>query len=256
MKEFLLEESAKIVANGGITSALATITSIAEDGLLAGLGFVKGQKIIALNGERVISSHQLVQSMLARSDEAHVFALLDAKLAGAIKVVRLPQDIQQNVNLNTDGQSLLGIGLSEEYQPGETFIRDVGVFQAFGRALHQTWNVGYLTAKSFWLLITGGVSSKNVGGPIMLFDVAQQAAKKGIEYYIFIMCLISVNLGILNLLPVPALDGGHLLLFGIEAVQRKPVSLRTRTIATQVGVFLLLSLMAFALYNDLSRLFG
>ena len=90
----------------------------------------------------------------------------------------------------------------------------------------------------------------------MIFDLAGQAASQGQDMFLFLLCLISVNLGVLNLLPIPVLDGGHLLMFFIEAVQRRPIDLATRALATRIGLVLLLALMVTAVGNDILRYLG
>jgi len=111
-----------------------------------------------------------------------------------------------------------------------------------------------LTAVSIWKLATGQIPASNIGGPLQISMVAGQQAQQGPVSYAFFVALISVNLAILNLLPVPMLDGGHLLFFVIEAVLGRPLSLRKREIAQQIGLALLMLLMVFALFNDLTRL--
>src|SRR3989338_5955251 len=111
-----------------------------------------------------------------------------------------------------------------------------------------------MTVLSLWMLVNLDVSAKDLGGPLMIIGVASQAASQGLTFYLQLMALISVNLGLLNLLPIPVLDGGHLLIFGIEAVIRRHVSDRIRQIASQTGLILLLTLMAFAMFNDIMRL--
>jgi regulator of sigma E protease len=99
------------------------------------------------------------------------------------------------------------------------------------------------------------VPSDTVGGPIMLANIAQVAASKGWEVFLWIMALISLNLALINLLPIPILDGGHVLIFTIEAIRRKPLSLQARIYITYVGLMILLALMVFAFKNDIVRYF-
>ena len=118
----------------------------------------------------------------------------------------------------------------------------------------RTWDVTVITVVSIWKLATGTIPASNIGGPLQISMVAGQQAQQGVVSYAFFVALISVNLAILNLLPVPMLDGGHLLFFAIEAVLGRPLSVRKREIAQQIGLALLLLLMVFALFNDLTRL--
>jgi regulator of sigma E protease len=103
-------------------------------------------------------------------------------------------------------------------------------------------------------LIKGDISAKNLGGPIMIAQMAGDQAKQGLANLLSFIAFISINLAIVNFLPIPVLDGGHLLFFSIEAVTGRPVSIRMREIAQQVGIFILLSLTVFVFYNDIMRI--
>jgi regulator of sigma E protease len=104
-------------------------------------------------------------------------------------------------------------------------------------------------------LIQGSISSKTLGGPIMIAQMAGDQAREGAANLLFFTALISINLGILNFLPIPVLDGGHLMFFTIEALTRRPVSTKVREVAQQIGMFILLLLMVYVFYNDISRIF-
>lgn len=237
----------------GVILANGTITELVSGSLMEKLGFKVKDRIVSVDGEKFLSTLQL-QQIIGDTKNAHVIGAV-RNGNGYIKEFFIPEEIVGKMDLNTDAAKLLGLTVADVYKTGEVIDRYVGPIEALKRAVSQTASIGVMTAKSLWLLVKRDVPASQIGGPIMLFDVAQQAAKKGLEFYIFIMCLLSVNLGLLNLLPIPALDGGHLLLFSIEAVQRKPLTPETRAIATQIGIAILLTLMAFALFNDLSRLF-
>lgn len=239
----------------GITSVNQTINSLEKESLADRLGLHMNDKIIAIDGQPVITSSQLQQVLMQEPISPHVLGVITKDGRPILASFKLPAHILDQMNLNIDLMSLLGLKTTDNFKTGEMITRTVYPLEAFTRAVKQTIDIGVMTIKSLGLLITGEVPASQIGGPIMLFDMAQQAAQKGFGYYLSIMCLLSVNLGLLNLLPIPALDGGHLLLFGIEAVQRKPLTIRTRTIATQAGIALLLLLMAVAVFNDITRLF-
>ncbi|MFN7906165.1 MAG: RIP metalloprotease RseP [Pseudobdellovibrionaceae bacterium] len=135
-------------------------------------------------------------------------------------------------------------------------VRIKNPFESFVRAVGRTWNMSVLTLVSFAKLIKNEISPKNIGGVISIAQVASETFKIGVVPFLTMMAFISVNLFVLNLLPVPVLDGGHLVFYIIEAIKGSPVSLRKMEIAQQVGIVLLMSLMAFALFNDFSRIFG
>jgi regulator of sigma E protease len=162
---------------------------------------------------------------------------------------RKEQDELKNVRRRyvfgaTNDDSVLGTYLEE---------RDVGIAEAAGTAAKQVAADTSLIAQGIAMMVRGRISFDNVGGPIMLFVIAEKSAKRGLAYFMRIMAMISVNLGLLNLLPIPILDGGHLLFFGIEAIRRRPPSLRTREIASYIGLALLLMLMVLVFKNDIFR---
>lgn len=132
----------------------------------------------------------------------------------------------------------------------------VGVIKAIEAGFAQTWMYISLTVMGFVKLIQRVVPMSELGGPILIAQLAGQQMAAGWVHLVFFMGLLSVNLGILNLLPVPVLDGGHLMFLGVEAVRRKPLSERVQIIAQQIGMALLGSLMLFVFYNDLVRIFS
>ncbi|HNC51439.1 MAG TPA: RIP metalloprotease RseP [Accumulibacter sp.] len=131
-----------------------------------------------------------------------------------------------------------------------------GVWQALTKAVAETWDKSEFTLLMIGRMITGEVSWRNISGPVTIADYAGQSARLGIDYYLKFLALVSISLGVLNLLPIPILDGGHLLYYLVEIIKRGPVSERTMEIGQQIGLTLLLMLMAFAFYNDINRLFS
>jgi regulator of sigma E protease len=125
-------------------------------------------------------------------------------------------------------------------------------FAAIG-SVKTSWEITVMTLQVFYKLLTGQLSVKMLGGPIMIFDVAGKAAERGWQYYIWVMALISINLGLLNLLPVPVLDGGHLMFFTIEGLIRRPLNQRLKERATMVGFAMLMMLMVLVMKNDIER---
>lgn len=260
-RETLNKTSALIVEEymagrkSGLSSAKGAITKVTPLSTAATLGLEPADRVVAIDGEKISSDLYLQQLLMQDTKVPHALGVITKDQEFKLFIFKLADNIEEKLKLEADLSQVLGITTAQVFKSGVAFERSVGIGEAIKRAFSQTYAIGAMTLKSLWLLISGGVSASQVGGPIMIFDVAQQAAHKGLSYYIFIMCLLSVNLGLLNLLPIPALDGGHLLLFGIEAVQRKPLTPRTRAIATQIGIALLLGLMGLAIFNDLYRLF-
>ena len=142
------------------------------------------------------------------------------------------------------------IGISQ-YQ--ETVLKKYGVIGSTIAGFKESYRLLDITLEFLYKLLTGKASPKSLGGPIMIAHVAGEAAKTGMGELIYFMGFLSLQLGILNLLPIPVLDGGHLLFFAIEAIHGKPPSLKTREIAQQIGMVILLLLMVYVVYNDILR---
>ena len=143
---------------------------------------------------------------------------------------------------------MIGIGSQVSIEKGDPSL-------AVGRAFVQTYDYAKLTLLGLVKMIKGEVSPRNLGGPILIAQMAGQQAQEGLGSFLAFLAVLSINLGVLNLLPVPVLDGGHLLFFVVEAVIGRPVSIRYREKAQQVGIFLLMLLMVYAFYNDIARFF-
>jgi regulator of sigma E protease len=126
--------------------------------------------------------------------------------------------------------------------------------QAITRGFQGAFIASYLTLDFLWKLIKGQESMENLGGPVMIANQAGKALKRGLPYLVNLAAFLSINLAILNILPIPVLDGGHLVFLAIEAIRRKPISFKKRLIWQQVGMGLLLLLMVFVTYNDIARL--
>ena len=137
---------------------------------------------------------------------------------------------------------------------GRVVARELGPWEALRDGATQTWNITVMTVVSLVKLIQRKLPLETLGGPIFIAQLAGQQAQEGWVNLIFFTALLSVNLGILNLLPIPILDGGHIFFFAVEALIRKPLSLKAREVAQQVGMFVLILLMVFVFYNDILRL--
>jgi regulator of sigma E protease len=145
---------------------------------------------------------------------------------------------------------MIGIGFS-----GETYTKELNPLQACGESLIQTYRVTELMVVIIAKLISGDISTDTIGGPIMIAKMAGDQAKAGLAHLISFIALISINLAIINLLPIPILDGGHLLFFIIEAIKKRPVSVKVREVAQQIGLFILILLIILVFYNDITKIF-
>ena len=160
----------------------------------------------------------------------------------------------------TRGETVYGrIGAGSQVDP--SLMRDYLVeiryppVEALGHASAKTWEMSVFSLRMLWRMVTGSVSWRNLSGPVTIADYAGQSAQLGLEPYLAFLALISISLGVLNLLPIPVLDGGHLMYYAVEIFKGSPVSERVMELGQRIGLALLLCLMAFAFYNDINRLF-
>lgn len=213
-------------------------------------GLKRNDVVLSLEGKKVYSFEE-VRSLLDEINKDEVD--LGYFSQGKVKSVKVKPQIQE---VEGKKKKLIGVYSAGEYQE----IRFVhthsrGLFEASYLAFGKTWDSFLKTASGFKKLITGEVSFKNVGGPIAIGKVASDSFDTSISYFFQIMALISVNLAIINLFPIPVLDGGHILFMVFEVINRGPLSRRKMEIAQQIGLSLLLLLMCAAIFNDVSRFF-
>ncbi|HRH14220.1 MAG TPA: RIP metalloprotease RseP [Azonexus sp.] len=150
----------------------------------------------------------------------------------------------------------IGVAVAETPDTG----REIRIFVRYDflaagtKALAETWDKSVFSLVMLGKMLTGEVSWRNLSGPVSIADYAGQSARLGIDYYLKFMALISISLGVLNLLPIPVLDGGHLMYHALEVVRRRPLSQRAMEISQQIGLSILFVVMAFAFFNDMNRL--
>ena len=138
----------------------------------------------------------------------------------------------------------------------DSVLRDVsyGPLAAIPNAVSETWGDTRLTLVAIKKMVTGLLSPTNLSGPITIARIAEASVSSGFEDFIRFLAYLSVSLGVLNLLPIPVLDGGHIVYYTIEAIRRKPLSEQAQAFGLRIGMAMILTLMVFALYNDLMRL--
>lgn len=215
----------------------------------AGAGLRSGDRVVALDGRPIKTWDELAEAI--HQLPGREVRLTLERDGSRFEVAVTPELVRDRTPLGQElEQGRIGIA------PAPNVIyRRVNPVLAVGQGALQTWEVTARTLEALWKLVTGVIPASNLGGPLQIGVVAGQQAQQGLINYAFFVALISVNLAILNLLPVPMLDGGHLLFFAIEAVMGRPLSLRKRELAHQVGLALLILLMGFAFWNDLVRFF-
>jgi len=212
-------------------------------------GLEKGDLITAINESTINSWDEMAEIINASKGQKINLAVRRGESTRNFSLA--PEQVTTKNIFGEDVQRYI-IGITAS---GETYSKELNLFQAFSESMIQTYRVTELMVVIIAKLITGDISTDTLGGPIMIAQMAGDSAKAGIGSLISFIALISVNLAIINLLPIPVLDGGHLLFFSIEAVKGRPVSIKVREIAQQVGLFLLILLMILVFYNDISRIF-
>ena len=206
-------------------------------------------RIVALDGTPVAEWEQLAKAIHASPGRA---VRLTVERGGQrFDVTVTPQPTKQRTATGEEEIGLIGIGPAPESQ-----YRRLNPLAALTAGLKNTVDLSVLIVQGFVKLVEGKISPKTIGGPILIGQMAGEVAQRGPVELLSFTALLSINLAILNLLPIPILDGGHLMFSLIEWFRGKPVSLRKREIAQQVGLVLLVGLMIFAFYNDISRLVG
>ncbi|MBW2335796.1 MAG: RIP metalloprotease RseP [Deltaproteobacteria bacterium] len=212
-------------------------------------GLEKGDLIIAINESAINSWGEMAE--IINGSKGKTIRLAVRRGDSTQNFTIAPEQVTTKNIFGEDIQRYI-IGITAS---GESYSKDLNLFQAFSESLLQTYRVTELMVVIIAKLITGDISTDTLGGPIMIAQMAGDSAKAGIGSLISFIALISINLAIINLLPIPVLDGGHLLFFSIEAIKGSPVSIKVREIAQQIGLFLLILLMILVFYNDISRIF-
>ena len=226
------------------------IGMIEENGPAKASGLHKNDKIIAVNGNLIESWGEWVSIIRQNPNE-----LLNTE------VLRNNQTIYIELtpeNFQADGTSIgrIGVGpsINDELYDSYFTLEQYSLHLAILRAFNKTWEMSVLTLKVLAKIITGDASVKNLSGPISIAKYAGQSASIGVIALLTFLAIVSVSLGVLNLLPIPLLDGGHLVYYIIELITGKPVSDAVQIVGQQIGLVLLLGLMGIALYNDFIKL--
>ncbi|CBW25166.1 putative transmembane regulator of protease [Halobacteriovorax marinus SJ] len=213
-------------------------------------GILGGNVILGLNGAAIFSFENL-RATLQKTDSKDVMVSILAN--GEVKELSLTPDVKPQGDKKV---KLIGVYSDGVFQ-GMRFVDtpSKGLVGSFTGAFARTWDSIVKTVAGFKKLIVGEVSLKSIGGPLAIGKVASDSFQTSLSYFFQLMALISINLGVINLFPIPVLDGGHILFLGLEFLNRGPVSRRKMEIAQQFGLSMLLMLMIGAIFNDVVRFF-
>ena len=229
-------------------SISARIDRLEGDGAAARGGILEGDEIVAIDGEAMGSIREVVETVRATPGQTRMFTVLRGEEERTFSVT-----VGEKQGKEGETAGFIGVGFDTSF----LFTKvNYSPLNALVRAVRMTWETSVLTLKSIGQMIVGNISLKNVSGPITIADIAGKSAQHGAAAFIRFLAFISISLGILNLLPIPVLDGGHLLYYLVEFIKGGALSDRFVEVGQRIGVAILFMLMAFAIYNDINRLFS
>ena len=239
-----------VIAYGGLVVNEVQSGSYSEK-----VGVKKGDFITAVNGTEVTAPFQFysVMGKLKEGDNVKLSLIRD----------REPLDIEFTASFDESENEMTGMR-DRRINWGAYFDYDPNVEEFYARrnnlltfpvryAAKEVVDVIGATFKGLAYMISGKISTKGLGGPIMIFDISKRAADAGVRYFLAIMAMISINLGLINLFPIPVLDGGYVVIYGLEGIFRRTIPQKIKEKALMVGLFLLCALMVFAIFNDFAR---
>ncbi len=204
-------------------------------------GIQAGDEIIAINGTKIIHWIQMADIVHAHPGEEL-----------AVTVRRGDQEIDMMITPKKQGDfGFLGITSQQQ-----TVLKKYGLFESLSMGIKRCWEVTTMTFDMLRRIVTWQASAKSLGGPIMIAQVSGEMARQGLSEFLNFMGIVSLSLGIFNLLPIPVLDGGHIFLLFVEFLNRKPLSMKKRELAQRIGLLILIPLFIFVFYNDIARVLG
>ncbi len=228
---------------------LPMITSVGPRSPAERAGLKPGDVVLMVAGQPLYTHEDLLEAIRTRPGQS--FELTIERDGKQLTMTVTPEPVKERL---PTGEEVTVGKIQAGLAPKAVRFEPYGPLTAAWQGTVKTWEMTVLTAKGLWKLVSRQIDLSNIGGPIQIATETTRQANDGLVSVAVFVALISVNLGVLNLLPIPMLDGGHLLFFVIEAVLGRPLSLRKREVAQQVGFVLLMVIMFFALYNDLTRL--
>jgi regulator of sigma E protease len=226
------------------------IAQVIPNGIADRAGLLINDEILSVNEKEIVQWKDLVQQIQNNPGNLLVMKIQRNNTKVSVKII--PEATTQN------GKQIgkIGIGPKIDHSKFKDLLVEVSypASTAMAKAINKTWETSVFTLQMLWKMVMGEVSLKNISGPITIADYAGKSAQMGVASYLGFLALISISLGVLNLLPIPLLDGGHLMYYVVEIIKGSPLSERAMEIGQQMGMMMLFTLMAFAIYNDINRL--
>ena len=233
----------------GVEEAPPLVTSVAQNSPAAKAGLEAGDHVVKIGNQTIHTWSQMTGIVKESPNrELPIEVLREGR---RVSLTVTPSAEKTTVN----GQSVEVGKIGIAGPGGRSIMRSSTPLLSLYDGFRATWGLTELTIVGLYKMIVGDISSKNIGGPLTIANISGEAAAQGASNVIYLIAILSINLGVLNLLPIPILDGGHLLFFLIEGILRKPLGERQRELAQQAGLVLLVGVMIFAFWNDLERIF-
>lgn len=239
-----------VLFSTGVPKLLPVVGGTVEGFPAKDVGLQEGDRILSIDGREIKYWEDLLK-VIPESKGRPLSICLDRK--GVRVQVELKPKVVKHKNVFGEEVEVYQIGILPK---GELVWVRYPLGESLLLGVKQTWYVSELVVTSMWKILKGSLSAKTVGGPILIAQMAGQEAKKGIGQFLSFIALISVNIGLLNLFPIPILDGGHIALFGLQALLRRPLDPRKLEAIQKVGLGIIIALMGLAFYNDVLRILG
>ena len=247
------EIDAALMQRIGIGAAYSepVLGQVKQGGPAAAAGLLSGDRVLSIDGRAVVDASQ-VRELIRASGRTGVATKMQWRVQRAGQTL----DVEISPKVATEGAGT--VGRIEVYpgQPPVMVTVRYGPLEAVSMGATRTWDMSVLTLRMMGRMLIGEASLKNLSGPLTIADYAGQSAQLGLAYYLGFLAVVSISLGVLNLLPLPMLDGGHLMYYLFEAVTGRPVSVMWLDRLQRGGVAIMLMMMSLALYNDVARLLG
>ncbi|MCL4745754.1 MAG: RIP metalloprotease RseP [Burkholderiaceae bacterium] len=228
------------------------VASVLPESAALRAGLRSGDEVVAAAGTGLTRASELIE--IIRAHPAKPLVLDIRRGSDDLRIEVIP-DAKASERAEDAGRMIGRIGASISHRVETVEVR-YGGLEALARATRQTWDMSVFSLRMLGKMFTGELSWRNLSGPVSIADYAGQSARVGWFAYVSFLALISISLGVLNLLPIPVLDGGHLVYYALEALRGRPLSERVVELTQKAGLAMIAAMMVLALFNDLTRLIG